>query len=154
MVGPIGCKIFIHTTSNNRKSWDQRGRKGFSVVPALHHYHFIQAIDSKTKSMLFTYTEEYLHDYLTQPRVTSEDRMTHDIHFLSVAIKDVPTSLCNSQITDIKAVCEIFSKWITVESYPTVPSTALSNPPKPIVPLPKPSPIRYPAPTSKGDHGQ
>ena len=25
-LGPIGCKIGIHTTSNNRKSWDQRGR--------------------------------------------------------------------------------------------------------------------------------
>ena len=26
-LGPIGCKIIIHTTSNNRKSWDQRGRE-------------------------------------------------------------------------------------------------------------------------------
>ena len=29
--GPIGCKIIIHTTSNKRKSWDQRGREVFSV---------------------------------------------------------------------------------------------------------------------------
>ena len=44
-LGPIGCKIVIYTTSNNCKSWDQRGREGFVVGPALHHYHCIQAID-------------------------------------------------------------------------------------------------------------
>ena len=42
VVGPIGCKIFIHTTSNNRKYCDQRGREGFSVVPAIHHHRCIQ----------------------------------------------------------------------------------------------------------------
>ena len=25
-LGPLGCKIMIHNTSNTRKSWDQRGR--------------------------------------------------------------------------------------------------------------------------------
>ena len=41
LLRPIGCKIIIHTTSNNRKSWDQQGRKGFSVEPELHHYRCI-----------------------------------------------------------------------------------------------------------------
>ena len=41
-LGPIGCKIVIHTTSKNRKSWYQREREGFSVGPALHHYRCIQ----------------------------------------------------------------------------------------------------------------
>ena len=30
-LGPIGCKLIIHTTKNKRKSWDHRGREGFSV---------------------------------------------------------------------------------------------------------------------------
>ena len=46
---PIGCKIVIHTTSNNRKSWYQRGREGFIVGTALQHYCGIQAIDRKKK---------------------------------------------------------------------------------------------------------
>ena len=79
---PIGCKIIIHTTSNKRKSWDQRRHEGFSVGPALHHYRCIQAIDRKTKSLIITDTSEYLHIYLTQPQVTAEDRITHVIHFL------------------------------------------------------------------------
>ena len=48
-LGPLGCKIMIHNTSNTRKSWDQRGREGFSIGPALQHYKCIQAIDAKTK---------------------------------------------------------------------------------------------------------
>ena len=80
--------------------------------------------------------------------------MMHSIHFLSEALKDVPTSLCNYQLAATEAVCVIFSNWRTVESSPTVPPTAVPNPPKPIVPLPKSSPLCYSAPTSKGAHGK
>ena len=90
-LGPIVCKIIIHTTSNKRKSWYQRVREGFSVVLELHHYHCIQAIDIKTQSLIITDTEECLHEYLTHPHVTSENRMTHTIHFFSAVLKDVPT---------------------------------------------------------------
>ena len=37
-LGTIGCKLIIHATKNKRKSWDHRGREGFSVGPALEHY--------------------------------------------------------------------------------------------------------------------
>ena len=36
-LGPLGCKIMIHNTSNKRKYWNQRGREGFSVGIALQH---------------------------------------------------------------------------------------------------------------------
>ena len=120
----------------------------------LHHCCCIQEIDSKAKALIITDTAEYLHEYLNQPTVISEDIMTHAIHFLSEDLKDVPTSLCHYQLADIKAVRKIFANWIIVESYTTVPSTAVPNPPKPLVPFPKICPIRYPAPTYKGDHGQ
>ena len=60
-LGPIGCKIIIHNTSNKKKYLDQRGREGFSVGPALHHYRCVKAIYSKTKSLLIIDTAEYLH---------------------------------------------------------------------------------------------
>ena len=94
---PIGCNISIHSTSNKRRSWDQRGREGFNVGPALHHYHCIQEIESKTKSLIITNTAEYLHAYLTHPHVTTEDQMTHTIHFLSAALKYFPTIIWYSQ---------------------------------------------------------
>ena len=40
-LGPIGCKIMIHNTSNKRKSWYQIVREGFSVVPDLQNYRCI-----------------------------------------------------------------------------------------------------------------
>ena len=89
-LGPIGCKIIIHTTSNKRKYWYQRGREGFSVGPPLHHYRCIQAIDSKTKSLIITDIAEYLNAYFTQPQVMAEDRMTHVIHFLSSGTQRCP----------------------------------------------------------------
>ena len=73
-LGPIGCNIIVHTTSNKRKSWDQRRHEGFSVGPALHHYRCIQTIGSKTKSLIITDTAEYLHAYLTHPHVTAEEK--------------------------------------------------------------------------------
>ena len=35
--------------------------------------------------------------------------MTHAIQFLTAALKDVPASICNSQLAAIDAVREIFS---------------------------------------------
>ena len=89
-LGPLGCKIMIHNTYNTRKSWDQRGREGFSVGPALHHYRCIQSIDGKTTTLITTDTVQYLHRYLTQSHITAEDRMKHAIQFLTAALKDFP----------------------------------------------------------------
>ena len=113
---PIGCKIIIHTTSDKRKSWDQRGREGFSVGPALKHYRCIQEIDSKTKALIITYTAKCLHEYLTQPHITAEDRMTHALHFLTAELKDVPASICASQLAAIEDVRPIFTNGRTIKS--------------------------------------
>ena len=80
--------------------------------------------------------------------------MTHAIHFLSEALKYVPTSLCHYQLASIEAVRAIFANRINVDSYSTVPPIEIQNRPKPIVPFPKPSPLRYPELKSKSDHGK
>ena len=104
----------ICTTSNKRKSWDQRGQEGFSVRPALKHYRCIQEIDSKTKALIITDISKYLHECLTQPHITAKDKMTHAIHFLTTALKDVPTSICDSQLAAIEAVRAIFINGRTI----------------------------------------
>ena len=133
----------IHNTSNTRKSWDQRGREGFIIGPALQHYRFIQAIDGKTKALIITDTSEYLHRYLTQPQITAEDRMKHAIQFLTSALKDIPASICNSQLAAIDAVRTIFSI-VTIKPNQNKISQAplISNQAKP---------EKYRLPTSKGD---
>ena len=101
-------------------------------------------MDTKNILLLITDTEKYFLEYLTQRNVTVEDRMTRAIHFLLAALKDVTNSIWDSQLEAIGAVRAIFENWQTVESLPPVS-------PKPIVPFTKPAPLRYPAPTSKGD---
>ena len=113
-LGPIGCNIMIHTTSNKRKSLDQRLREVFSVGPALKHYCCIKAFDGKTKALIITDTAKYLHEYLTQTHIIAEDRMTHAIIFLTAALKDVPTSICDSQLSAIEAARAIVTKGRTI----------------------------------------
>ena len=142
-LGTLGCKIMIHNTSNTRKYWDQIGREGFSIGPALHHYRCIQAIYGKTKALIITDTAEYLHRYLTQPHITAEERMTHDIQFLTAALKDGPARICNSQLAAIDAVRTIFSNGTIKSSQNKISQAPLmKNPAKP---------EKYRLPTSKGD---
>ena len=63
--------------------------------------------------------------------------MTHAIQLLSAAIKYVPASICNYQLTAIKSVQAIFSNWISVEASLPVPPTAVPHPPTPTVLLKK-----------------
>ena len=83
-----------------------------------------------------------------QPHVTEEDRMTHAIHFLSASLKDVPTSICDSQLESIEVVRKIFANWQTVESLPPESPKLLPHP-TPVLPLQLAAPLCYPAPTSK-----
>ena len=107
-MGPIRSKLIIHATKNKLKSWDHRGREGFIVGPEIELYRCIQAIDSKTNTLIVTDTAEYLHAYLTHPQVAAEDRLNHAIHLLSAALKDLPSSICDSQLAEIEAVRTIF----------------------------------------------
>ena len=55
-------------------------------------------------------TVEFLHVYLIQPMITPEDRITHAIHFLVCAFKDVPSTLCDSQLATIVASDKLIEK--------------------------------------------
>ena len=76
----------------------------------------------------------------------AEDRA---IHFLSVALKDVPASICNSQLEAIEAIRSIFENWIIVEKLPLEAHKVLSHY-TPVIPRQTAAPVWYPTPTSKG----
>ena len=95
--------------------------------------------------MIVTDTSEYLHEYITQPHVTSEYRITHAILLLSASLKDVPTRICDSQLAEIEAVRKIFVNWRTLKYLPPQKPTVL-----PLIPRQAVVPVRYPKPTSKG----
>ena len=98
---PLGSPIIIHTKPGNRRSWDYRGRRGFIIGPAFEHYRCFGVVDASTKASLISDTTEVLHDYLTQPKVTSEERIVHALNFLSCAVKDATASAHHEQLEAI-----------------------------------------------------
>ena len=49
-MGPIRCPIIIQNKPVNRKSWDLRGHKGFSIGPELNHYRCFHLIHGVTNN--------------------------------------------------------------------------------------------------------
>ena len=42
---PLGSPIIIRNKPGTHRSWDFRGRKGFTIGPALEHYRCFQAVE-------------------------------------------------------------------------------------------------------------
>eukprot|EP00804_Cyclotella_cryptica_P026938 CCRYP_014755-RA/>CCRYP_014755-RA protein AED:0.22 eAED:0.22 QI:0/0/0/1/1/1/3/0/664 len=154
-LGPMGCPIIIHNKTATRKSWDFRGRNGFSIGPALHHYRCFQVVDSTTNCVVISDTVEFRHSYLNQPAVTYADRLLHAINYLSSAIADAPSSALDSQLQAITALRNLFANWNTTPTAkppvppplqrPAPPSRALTEPQSPrVVPTPVPVPTLPP----------
>ena len=47
-------------------------------------------------------TVDFLHTYLKQPKLTTEDRIVHAVHLLTCAIQDVKSNNTSSQLAAIK----------------------------------------------------
>ena len=87
LLDPPGCKTLIHNNPNTRKSWDFFARDGFNNGPAFHHYCCFHAADKTTKVLLFFDTIELYHSYLTQPYLTTTDRITHTLSILTCTLQ-------------------------------------------------------------------
>ena len=112
-LGPLGSRVIIHNKAGSRRSWDFRGVEGWSIGPAMVHYRCTKACKATTKAIVISDTVEYIHDYLTQPTLTPEDRITHGLNLLSCALKEAPAASCNAQLDAIKNIQELFGQWKT-----------------------------------------
>ena len=136
----------------------------FRHRPALEHYRCFHVVNATTKSIIISDTIKVLHDYLTQPEVTSEDRIVHSLKFLSCAVKDASTTIHHKQLSAIYKLRDLLSHWKTntalvpPSSTPTVaPPPTMVSPPKVVPPRtgvppprvdPSPIPRDHPSPTT------
>ena len=109
LLAPLGSPIIIHNKPVTHRSWDFRDRKGFTIGPALEHYRCFQVVNVTTKSIIISDTIKLIHDYLTQPEVTSEDRIIHTVNFLSCAVKDASKTIHHEQLSEISNIRELFT---------------------------------------------
>ena len=72
-MGPMGCRLLIHSNPDKQKTWDFRARNCYNIGLALEHYRCYRAIDANTKAKLVSDTVRCLKSYLTQPTVTPAD---------------------------------------------------------------------------------
>ena len=145
-LGLIGCPVVIHTKPGFRKTWDLRGRSGLNIGPALKNNRCFHVVDGATKSLLFSNTVEFLHEYLTKPTVREGDRIVHTLNFISCEIKDAPTDIHSKQLTAISKLRDLFTNWIT---NPTRTPAAMS-PVLPVTTTPAPPPPHYDCANYKG----
>ena len=112
-LAPLSSPIIIHNKPGTRRSWVFRGRKGFTINPALEHYRCFQVVNATTKLIIISNTIEVLHDYLTQPEVPSEDILVHALNFLSCAAKDASMTIHHKQLSAISKLRDLFAHWKT-----------------------------------------
>ena len=48
-LAPPGCKVIIHEKPKQRNSWDQHGKLGWYLGPALEHYRYNRVYCNETR---------------------------------------------------------------------------------------------------------
>ena len=61
-------------------------------------------------------TVEFRHQTITQPTLTSDDRVLHGMQNFTVALKDAPTVACDTQLQAIAELRNVLRDWSGQES--------------------------------------
>ena len=64
-LGPLGINVIVHAKPGRRKSWDFRGKDGWSVGVSLKHYRCQLVIPKLSKSLVTSDTTEFRHHHIT-----------------------------------------------------------------------------------------
>ena len=78
-LGPLGYRVIIQKNVGARCTWDFRGKDGWGVGVSFWHYRCQRVVAKATKAEQISDTVEFRHQYLTQPTITSDDRVLHDV---------------------------------------------------------------------------
>ena len=121
-IGNLGCRVIIHKKVSVCNSWDFCRKDGWILGCSREHYHCQRVALKDTKSVQMSDTLDYRQHYLTQPTLTPEDCILHDLQTITCALKDAPTEICDAELWDICSLCDVFRRWATM-----VPGPPLSN---------------------------
>ena len=85
-IAPPGSKVVIHKKSDSRNSWDYRGKTGWYIGPAMHHYRCVHCYVPSTHAEITADTVKFLPEKIPFPQATMES-------YLKQAVSDIITIL-------------------------------------------------------------
>ena len=110
-IEPLGISVIVHTKPGRRRSWDLRGKDGWSVGASMAHYRCQHVIPKLTISMMISNTTEFRHHHITQPSVTSKDRVLHGLQHLTADIQGAPSSQSGDRICALQYLKDTLTDW-------------------------------------------
>ena len=99
-----------------RSSWDFHATPAYYFGLALNHYRCFTVFLTKTRTPRTSDTVEFLHNFITVPHVTPEDRVINAITKIKQELAAVPSPNSSHQLTAIKELKSVFSKCKEKES--------------------------------------
>ena len=86
-LGPLGCAVEMHESTNRRKTWDPHSLSGWYIGTSTEHYRCHKIFCKKTRSERISDTVMFRHRYITQPTITPEDQIIKAVADLSSALR-------------------------------------------------------------------
>ncbi len=86
-IGPLGCAVEMHESTNRQKTWDTQSLTGWYVGTLMEHYRCHKIFCKKTRTERISDTVTFQHRCITQPTVMVEDQLIK-------AIEDLSSALC------------------------------------------------------------
>ncbi len=86
-LGPLGCKVQFHESTNRRKTWDPRALTGWYLGTSTEHYRCHVIFCKRMGAERISDTVFFQHRYITQPTVTPEDQIVKAVTDLASALK-------------------------------------------------------------------
>jgi hypothetical protein len=125
-LGPVGCRVLIHTQPATRCSLDFHAKEGYYIGPALDSYCCFRLVKSDTKSQCISDTVKFCHAYCTIPSLSPEDKIIHGLHLMLGPLKDALLSTSISQMEAIANLWDLFESWCSLGPPPTTHGPILS----------------------------
>ena len=87
-LAPPGCKVIIHEKPKQRNSWDQHGKLGWYLGPALEHYRCYRVYCNETRGDRFSDVVEFFPSHVTMPHPSSIETATKAALDLTTALQN------------------------------------------------------------------
>jgi hypothetical protein len=120
-MGPVGCRVLVHTKASIRRSWENRCHDGYYIGPSLVHYRCYKVLNSHSGAVTISDAVKFRHHYLPAPEPAIANKLLHAVQAIHNTIEQRPPSAHNDQLAAIEALRDIihsFKRTTTLETPP------------------------------------